>query len=90
MKAALWAAVLTVASGVMIWHMIAWHSNGTYLEMFQWTETGKGYLTALYNLAAMLVLGILLGILMDRIGSLVGRGEAGKKPSVEEKTGNHH
>ena len=90
MKAASWAAVLTVASGVMIWHMVTWHSNGTYLEMFQWTETGKGYLTALYNLAAMLVLGILLGILMDRIGSLVGRGEAGTKPSVEEKTGNHH
>ncbi|HEY90320.1 MAG TPA: hypothetical protein G4O07_00660, partial [Dehalococcoidia bacterium] len=35
--------------------------------------TGKGYLTALYNLALILVSGVLLGTLMDRVGSLLGR-----------------
>ena len=90
MKAALWAVILTVAIGVVVWHMVTWHRNGTYLDMFRWTETGKGYLTALYNLAVMLVLGVLLGVLMDRIGSLAGRGEAWRNPSGEEEAGKHH
>ena len=88
MKAALWAVFLSIACGLVIWHMVTWYNNGMYLEMFRWTETGKGYLTALYNLAVMLVLGVLLGVLMDRIGALAGRGQGKEKPPVDEGTGN--
>ena len=72
-KAFLWVVVLSGGIGAVIGHMIAWNSNGTHVEMFLWPETGKGYLTALYNLALMLVSGVMLGMLMDRIGSLLGR-----------------
>ncbi len=72
-KAFLWVVILSGAIGAVIGHMIAWNSNGTHVEIFLWPETGKGYLTALYNLALMLVSGVLLGMLMDRVGSLLGR-----------------
>jgi len=82
-RAALWAIALAAAIAAVAWHMASWHSNGMYLEMFRWTETGKGYLTALYNLGVMLLLGILLGVLMDRIGVIAGRGRDREKPPVE-------
>lgn len=72
-KNILWVVVVSGATGAVIWHMIAWNSNGTHVDMFLWPETGKGYLTALYNLALILVSGVLLGTLMDRVGSLLGR-----------------
>ena len=87
-KAIVWVVALFVATGVVIAHMFAWHSNGMHLEMFQWPETGKGYLTALYNLVVMLVLGVLLGVLLDRVGSLVRRGEGDKNTPDEEETDN--
>lgn len=71
-KTALWVVVLAVAVGAVGWHVVSWHLNGTYLEMFRWPEEGRGYLTALYNLGAMLVLGVLLGFLTDKIISLLG------------------
>ncbi|MBL7165784.1 MAG: hypothetical protein ISS55_04785 [Dehalococcoidales bacterium] len=85
-KVIVWLVAIFVAAGAVIVHMIAWHNNGMHLEMFQWPETGKGYLTALYNLVVMLVLGVLLGVLLDRIGNLVGRGEGEKNAPGEEET----
>ena len=41
-----------------------------YLEMFKWLHTGKGYITVLYNLGLMLVLGAVLGFLMEKITDL--------------------
>ncbi len=89
-KAAVWVVVFSIAVGAVIVHMFAWHNNGMHLEMFQWPETGKGYLTALYNLVVMLVLGVLLGVLMDRVGSLVGRGQGEKNVPGEEETDSQH
>jgi len=43
-----------------------------YLEMFNWMQTGRGYITVLYNLGLMLALGISLGFLIDRITDLIG------------------
>lgn len=39
--------------------------------MFKWLQAGRGYITVLYNLGLMLVLGNLLGVLMDGITSFV-------------------
>jgi len=48
-----------------------------YLEMFSWLQTGRGYITVLYNLGLMLALGISLGFLMDKITDLIGYGTGG-------------
>ena len=72
-KAILWVVILSGIIGVVIGHMITWNNNGTHVEMFLWPGTGKGYLTVLYNLALMLVTGVMLGMLMNIVGSMIGR-----------------
>jgi hypothetical protein len=62
--------ILTFALGLIIWCTISWNNNGTYNEMLSWIGTAKGSLVILYNLALMLVSGILLGILMGKITTL--------------------
>lgn len=71
-KDTLWAAVLAGICILLIWHVIRWHMSGMYLQMFHWLGTGKGYLTALYNIGLMLVLGGSLGFLMEKITDLLG------------------
>jgi len=71
-RAAGWAAVLSIPLGLIIWHVVCWHSTGMYLEMFNWLQTGRGYLTVLYNLGLMLVMGALLAFLMEKIADLIG------------------
>ena len=70
--AAIQIATLSIICGLIIWHVIYWHSTGMYLEMFKWLQTGKGYITVLYNLGLMLVLGAVLGFLMEKITDLIG------------------
>jgi hypothetical protein len=79
-KAAISVAALSIVCGLIIWHAVQWHLSGMYLEMFDWLETGRSYITVLYNLGLMLALGISLGFLMDKITELIGyRGRDGKK-----------
>ena len=70
--AAIWVAVLSITGGLILWHVVYWHSTGMYLEMFKWLQTGTGYLTVLYNLGLMLAIGALLGFLMEKIADLIG------------------
>jgi hypothetical protein len=70
--AAISIATLSVVCGLIIWHAVHWHLDGMYLEMFNRLEAGRGYITVLYNLGLMLVLGISLGFLMDRVAGLMG------------------
>ena len=71
-KAAIQSVVLLLICGLVVWHAVHWHSTGMYLEMFKWLQTDKGYITVLYNLGLMLVLGALLGLLMEKITDLLG------------------
>ena len=71
-KAAIQLLILVSISCLIVWHAVSWHSTGMYLEMFNWVQTGRGYLTVLYNLGLMLTTGLILGFLMDRIFYLVG------------------
>ncbi len=71
-EAAIQVAVLSIICGLVIWHVVHWHSAGMYLEMFRWLETGRGYITVLYNLGIMLILGAVLGFLMEKITDLLG------------------
>ena len=70
-KAAIQVAALLFVFGLIIWHVVYWHSTGMYLEIFSWVETDKAFLTILYNLGLMLVLGAVLGLLMEKIAGLV-------------------
>jgi len=71
-KTAIWVVALFIIFGLIIWHIVYWQSSGMYLEMFKWLETGRGYITVFYNLGLMLVLGALLGFLMEKITDLIG------------------
>jgi len=71
-RAARWVAAFSIICGLIIWHVVHWHSTGMYLEMFKWIGTGKGYITVLYNVGLMLVLGGALGSLMEKITDLFG------------------
>lgn len=71
-RAAIWVAALSIICGLIIWHAVHWHSTGMYMKMFRWLGTGKGYITVLYNLGLMLVLGGTLGFLMEKITDLLG------------------
>jgi hypothetical protein len=71
-KDAIWLGVLCIACGLVIWHTVCWYSTEFHLKMFQWLPTGRGYLTVLYNLGLMLVLGVLLGFIMIKITNLIG------------------
>jgi len=66
--------VLGVITGLLAWHTIYWHLNGTQEELFRamgdsWWATAKG---VGYNLGLMAGAGILLGLLMERFTDLVG------------------
>jgi len=70
-KTAIQIAALLFICGSIIWHAVHWHSTGMYLETFKWLQTGKGYITVLYNLGLMLALGITLGLLMEKIMDII-------------------
>ena len=66
-KAAIQLLILFSIACLIVWHTFHWYSTEMYLEMFNWLQTGRGYLMVLYNLGLMLVLGLTLGSLMERI-----------------------
>ena len=76
-RTTIWVVVLFLIFGLLIWHAVHWYSTGMYLQMFNWLQTGRGYLTVLYNLGLMLVLGILLCFLIGKITDLIGYGVGG-------------
>ncbi len=78
-RAAISVAARSILCGLIIWHAFHWYSTGMYLEMFQWLETGRGYITVLYNLGLMLGMGAGLGYLMEKIADLTGAEKSGKE-----------
>jgi len=84
-KNAIWVAVLSIICGLIIRHVVQWYSTGMYLEMFNWVGTDKAYMTVLYHLGLMLVLGTVLGFLMVRITDLIGYEVGEIKHFDEEK-----
>ena len=72
-RAATWVVALSIICGLIVWHAVYWHSTGMYLEMFDWIERGKGYVTVLYNLGLMLVVAAVLGFLIEKLTELLGR-----------------
>jgi len=70
------AFALFILRGLIIWHVIRWQADGIYLEMFDYLESGNGYLTVLYNLGLMLLTGVILGLLPGTIASLFVRGKS--------------
>ena len=71
-RATVWVVVLSVFCGFIIWHVVHWHNMGSYLEMLNWTRTGRAYATVLYNLGLMVLSGVSLGLLMNEITTMLG------------------
>jgi len=71
-KAIIQLIVLVFISILIVWHAVHWYSTGMYLEMFHWLQTGRTYITVLYNLGLMLVMGTTLGLLMEKITDVFG------------------
>lgn len=88
-RAAIHVVVLSIICGSIIWHVVHWHSTGMYLEMFNWLQTTRGYMTVLYNLGFMLVLGAVLGFLMEKITDLIGYEVPELKHFGDEKAANN-
>ncbi len=63
-RAIILLSVLLVICGLLIWHAISWQVSGMYQEMFRWLGSTKAYLTVLYNIGFMMVLGFILGMLL--------------------------
>jgi hypothetical protein len=69
---AIWILVLAAVSGAILWHVVAWHNDGSYARMFADIKAGHSLISALYNLGLMVVLGTCLGLLMERITRIAG------------------
>jgi hypothetical protein len=73
-KAAIQAAILAGLMGLLAWHTILWHIDGTHKELFDaigtstW-DTAKG---VLYNLGLMAATGVLLGMFSEKLTDLFG------------------
>lgn len=72
MRAAIQVAALSIICGLIIWHVVQWHYAGMYLHMFNWIGTNKAYITVIYNLGLMVLLGVVLGLLLEKITYLLG------------------
>lgn len=71
-RAAIWVVALSIICGLIIWHVVQWHSTGMYLNMFNWIGTNKAYITVIYNLGLMVLLGVVLGLLLEKITDILG------------------
>jgi hypothetical protein len=73
-KAAIQAAILAALMGLLAWHTILWHLDGTHTELFNaigestW-DTAKA---VLYNLGLMAATGVLLGMFSEKLTDLIG------------------
>ena len=73
-KAAILAAILAALMGLLTWHTIWWHANGTHEELYNaigdsaWS-TAKA---VLYNLGLMAAAGLLLGLFSEQITNMLG------------------
>ncbi len=74
MKAAIQAAILAALMGLLTWHTIWWHVNGTHESLYNgigdsaWS-TAKA---VLYNLGLISAAGLLLGLFSEQITNILG------------------
>lgn len=73
-KAAIQAAILAALMGLLTWHTIWWHVNGTHESLYNaigesWWSTAKA---VLYNLGLMAAAGLLLGLFSEQVTNMMG------------------
>ena len=73
-KAAIQAAILAALMGLLAWHTILWHLDGTHTDLFNaigestW-DTAKG---VIYYVGLMGATGVLLGMFSEKLTDLIG------------------
>jgi len=73
-KAAIQAVILAALMGLLTWHTIWWHVNGTHKELFD-AIGESGWSTAkavFYNVGLMVAAGMLLGFFSEKITQIMG------------------
>jgi hypothetical protein len=65
-------AILAALSALLIWHTVDWHISGEHTRMYEDVAAGTSCVGVLYNLGLVLVIGLLLGLLMQRVTALLG------------------
>ncbi len=73
-KAAIQAVILAGLMGLLTWHTIWWHANGTHAELFEaiGDSTWTTMRVVLYNLGLMAAAGLLLGLFSEQITNMLG------------------
>jgi hypothetical protein len=74
MKAAILAAILAALMGLLTWHTIWWHVNGTHEELYNaiGASVWSTMKAVLYNLGLMAAAGLLLGLFSEQITNMLG------------------
>jgi hypothetical protein len=73
-KAAMLAVILATVMGLLTWHTIWWHVNGTHESLYNgigdsaWSTTKAVF----YNLGLMAAAGLLLGLFSEQITNMLG------------------
>lgn len=73
-KAAIQALILAALMGLLTWHTISWHVNGTHESLYNgigesaWATTKA----VVYNLGLMAAAGLLLGMFSEQITNMLG------------------
>lgn len=73
MRNVFWLLFLLVILGMLVWHAIDWDSNGMYPSMLTWLKSGKGYLTVVYNVGFISLVGFVLSLTISGVTRLVSK-----------------
>jgi hypothetical protein len=73
-KAVILAVILATVMGLLTWHTIWWHTNGTHEELYNaiGDDTWSTTKAVLYNLGLMAAAGLLLGLFSEQITNMFG------------------
>jgi hypothetical protein len=72
LRVAIEAAILAALAALLIWHTIHWHISGEHTRMYEDVAAGTSYVGVLYNLGLVLLIGLVLGLLVQRVAALLG------------------
>jgi cell division protein FtsX len=66
------AIFLGAVCGLLVWHAVSWHLNGTYARLHERIVQEGAVLPAFYYLGLLVALSLVLGMTMQRLTSAAG------------------
>ena len=71
-KDLLQTAIAGTISGLLVWHVISWHIDGTHERMHQDIVSGGALIPVFYNLSLVIVLALALSLSLQGLISALG------------------